>query len=229
MLHKTCRIVTIGDIVPHVNIEEAKSRLEPLHEGLAACVVSAIDSWNEIKSLHPKTPIAFGATARATAIHAFMTHELEAQVEKWGLPHVSVAKRLGFHSLRIGDDILLRPKFLGSGSPRNYPTDQQLLISKQAFTQDMMNALHLDGFEGPPTVLSLGYRWMSHDEVLRDVVVRWDLKSYPSWEYSIYGDGGAAIVPLRLPSMPDIDPVIVRSIHDVGDLRKSKREGGDGR
>jgi len=179
-----------------IELVDAQHAIKPIEPALTEGLKKAAKSWETLLNDHSALALPLNPTTRANFIHDHACSEV-AQLTA-DVAGIQVADGLQFFALRVGDDILLRMKYVGFGAPRNYATEQQKLLARQSFTQEMIVAL--DGITAPPTLLTCGYT-IDGDEIGR-VEIRRDCKSHVSWSYDIYG-GSAVIAPQALPGMDD--------------------------
>jgi hypothetical protein len=203
-----------------MDMPTAKSRLESLHPLLAQAHVNAAAKWRKLNEEFPEWTLPFDAGERAQQLHPHVALEVATMVEP--REDANVNRGLDFFGLMVGEDVLLRFKQSGLLGPRNYQTDQQKSLAEQSYDVDMLAAL---GLEEPPTLLTCGYRMGSDGLALAEVVIRWDKKYHPSWEYPIYGEDASSVEPLRLGDMPPAQPARLRSKKSASD-EEAKEEGG---
>lgn len=179
-----------------IGLEAARERLGPLHDPVIEAHKAAVGKWQTLVAEVPVLALPLDATARANFIHCHLQAEVEPRIE--GLAEVT--DRLDFFGLKIGNEILLRFKFLNSGMPSNVPTGQQRLLARQTYTEEMTLALTGDLSLRPPTLLTCGHTLDGLD--LNRIEIRRDCKGHLPWSYDIYG-GDAVNLPVVLDGMAD--------------------------
>jgi hypothetical protein len=203
-----------------MDMSTAKTLLDPLHKGLVQAHQNVATKWRKLNDGFPEWTLPFDAGERAQQLHPHVKLEVATLAEEWA-PNISATTALGFFALSVGDDVLLRFKHLGLDGPHNYPTQQQKNLARQLYDDDMLVAL---GISQPPTLLTCGYRLDADGMTLAQVVIRWDMKFNPSWEYPIYGETASSVEPLRLADMPEVAPTRLRSKKTAA--QKTEEEGG---
>lgn len=190
---------------PVIELNEAQPAIKPIETALTAGLTKGAENWTTLLADRPDLALPLDSTTRANFIHNHACSEiatLTADVEG-----VRIADGLKFFALLIGDDILLRMKFVGFGAPSNVATVQQKNLARQAFSPEMMTAL--DGISAPPTLLTCGYTLDAG--AIGRIEIRRDCIGHPTWSYDIYG-GEAIVEPLVIPGMVDTTkPAIVTS------------------
>jgi hypothetical protein len=190
-----------------LSLNEARDRLSPIEPHLVDSFQAATARWRELLFVSPQIALPLDRKTRANIVHCHVCHEIEQRIAD--IEGVVPTEALGFFAVRVGDDLLLRFKFLRFGRPSNIPTDQQTLLAGQLYDEDMMLALEEAGFAGPPTLLTAGYS-LDSDE-LAHVEIRCDCRGRQPWVYDIFG-GDALAEPLVFPGMEDTArPAVVRS------------------
>jgi hypothetical protein len=188
-----------------IELTEAQEAIKPIEPALVNGLTKAAENWEKLLQEQPELALPLDATTRANFIHdhacAEVTH-LTADADG-----VKLADGLGFFAILVGEDIMLRMKFVGDGAPRNVATGQQKLLARQAFTPEMI--LALDGIQAPPTLLTCGYTL--EGVAIGRIEIRRDCTGHPTWNYDIYG-GEAIVEPLVIPGLTDTTkPAIVTS------------------
>src|SRR5271165_5864839 len=177
-----------------IDLPEAKNQLELLVPHLTAAHEAAMESYvTEVKK-RPEFTLPFGLTTRAQILHDHICAQVEQRVAN--LYDIKINDKLGFFGLMVGDDILLRFKYVGQGAPTNIATQQQILLAKQTYNDQMMLNLTGDASLAPPTLLTCGYV-IDGDKIGR-IEIRRDCKGHITWSYDIYG-GNTVIIPQALP------------------------------
>jgi hypothetical protein len=196
-----------------IQLATAQEAIEPIEPALTEGLTEAAANWETLLTKHSDLALPLDTTARAKFIHNHACAGITQRTTD--VAGVKVADRLRFFALLVGDEIMLRLKYVGSGAPRNYPTGQQKRLARQSFTPEML--LTLDGMQAPPTLLTCGYT-LEGAEIGR-IEIRRDCEGHEPWRYDIYG-GEALAEPLTLPGMADTTkPAIVTS------TRKKPMEG----
>jgi hypothetical protein len=188
-----------------IELTAAQDAIKPIEAALTEGLKKAAKSWETLLNERPALALPLNTTTRANFIHDHACSEVtQLTADAAG---VKVADGLQFFALMVGDDILLRMKYVGFGAPRNYATEQQKLLARQAFTPDMV--LALDGITAPPTLLTCGYTL--EGAAIDRIEIRRDCAGHQTWSYDIYG-GEAIIEPLVIPGLIDTTkPAIVTS------------------
>jgi len=185
-------------IRPMIDLPEAKDRLEHLVPHLIEAHQGAMSDWTKRMQEDPAWFLPLNARTRANVLHNHVCARVEQTTAS--ITGVEATDALSFFGLKVGPDILLRFKYVGLGAPQNVATEQQRLLEKQTYSEQMMLSLTGDTSLTPPTLLTCGYT-IDGDEIGR-VEIRRDCKSHVSWSYDIYG-GSAVIAPQALPGMDD--------------------------
>jgi hypothetical protein len=188
-----------------IELRDAQRAIEPIQSALIEGLTTASKRWQRLLTKTPELGLPLDATTRACFIHNHACSEVTQLTAEHS--NVTLPEKLDFFALLVGDEILLRLKFVGGGAPRNYPTGQQRQLSRQEFTPEIM--VTLDGISAPPTLLTCGYTLdtaaIGRIEIRRDCIGR------QPWNYDIYG-GEAVAEPLVIPTMTDTTkPAIVTS------------------
>jgi len=168
-----------------VELEEAQDRLAPLEKRFIQGHMAAEAQWEAFVKEHPDLALPFDTTTRANVLNNYICSQMARASE--GLPNVEVTEVLQFFALKIDDDILLRFKFVGHGEPRNYPTPQQQLLSRQLFSEEMTMALTGDPALKPPTLLTCGYTLTLDGMKIGRIELRRNCNGHAPWFYDIYG------------------------------------------
>jgi hypothetical protein len=188
-----------------VELPAAQDAIKPIESALTAGLRKAAENWETLLTEHAALAVPLDTTTRANFIHNHACAEIAQLVADHN--NVKLAEGLGFFALLIGDDIMLRLKFVGYGTPQNVATKQQKLLAKQSFTPEMV--LALDGISKPPTLLTCGYTL--EGVAIGRIEIRRDCTGQQTWSYDIYG-GEAIIEPLVIPGLIDTTkPAIVTS------------------
>ncbi|MCP9491528.1 MAG: hypothetical protein MSC31_16885 [Solirubrobacteraceae bacterium MAG38_C4-C5] len=189
-----------------IELEDVKGRLADMETVLTEAHVAAAAVWETLLTEHPAIALPFDTTTRANIIHDHLCAELG-----WRLadtPGVELTDCLGFTGLKVGQDILLRFKFVGHGAPSNVATEQQKLLARQEYSEDMTLVLTGDPALKPPTLLTCGHT-LDGAKVGR-IEIRRDCKGHRPWMYDIYG-GTRVVAPIAFPGMQDAaKPATVR-------------------
>jgi hypothetical protein len=181
-----------------IDLPEAKDQLALLAPHLITAHEAAMTAYvTEVKQ-RPEFTLPFGPTTRAQVLHDHICAEVEQRVVN--LYDIEINDKLGFFGLMVGDDILLRFKYVGHGAPANVATEQQKLLASQTYNDQMMLRLTGDVDLAPPTLLTCGYT--IDGEQIGRIEIRRDCKAHLSWSYDIYG-GDTIIVPQALPGQED--------------------------
>ncbi len=178
-----------------IDLPEAKDRLDPLVPALIAAHEAAMEIWVAAVKDNPAFTLPLNTTTRANILNNHVCAQAELR-----LPDVPQNDKLGFFALMIGGDVMLRFKYVGHGAPANVQTEQQKLLAKQTYNDQMMFALTGDIAGEPPTLLTCGYT--IDGEKIGRVEIRYDCKGHISWSYDIFG-GEAVIMPQMLPGQED--------------------------
>lgn len=181
-----------------IDLPEAKERLELLEPHLIAVHQAAMSSWVEHLKNDPEFTEPLDTTTRANILNDHVCRKIERRVAE--LSGVTVNDKLGFFALMVGDDILLRFKYVGQGAPMNVATEQQRLLARQMYSEQMMLSLTGDLAGEPPTMLTCGYV-IDGDEIGR-IEIRCDCVGHQTWSYDIYG-GERVTMPQALPGQED--------------------------
>ena len=181
-----------------VELDHTQSRIEPYKPMLVEAHQAAVDVWAKLLKELPEAVHPFDDTARANLIHPHIRYEVARRIE--GSPDVAVNDKLKFFALMIGDDILLRFKYVGHGMPRNYGTTRQKELASQRFTSKMTADLLGDASLQPPTMLTCGHT-LDGDKLGR-LEIRRDCKGHLPWSFDIFG-GDAVNAPLVIPTLED--------------------------
>ena len=188
-----------------VELSEAREAIKPIEPALIKGLKTAAEKWQWLHEEKPELVVPLDTTTRAKFLHNHGCSEIALITAE--VPNVRVAEHLDFFALHVGDDILLRVKFVGRGMPHNYPTQRQKELAKQQFSGDLM--LSLDGITDAPTLLTCGYTLDTVD--IDRIEIRRDCVGHLPWNYDIYG-GEAIVEPLVIPGMTDTTkPAIVTS------------------
>ena len=202
-----------------ISLDDAQAQIDPLRSILTEGHKGAAKKWATLVEEQPDLARVLDATTRANYIHDHLCAEISRRVG--GIPGVEAIDTLGFFALRIGDDILLRHKFVGQGAPSNVRTAQQKRLARQQFSEETMYALTGDKAFKPPTLLTCGYT-LDGVEIDR-IEIRMDCVGKLPWSFDIYG-GEAVAEPLVLKGMADESkPATIKS------TRKKATEKGDER
>jgi hypothetical protein len=194
-----------------IELNEARSRIEPLQDILIDSCEAAVGTWSTFVTEHSRMALPLDATTRANFIHSHLRHEVDQRVTD--LEGVEPTEGLKFFGLVIEQDTFLRFKYLGHGVPKNVSTKRQKLLANQTFTSSMTATLIGDPSLPPPTMLTCGYT-LDGIELAR-VEIRRDCKGHQPWSFDIYG-GEAVAEPLVFPGMIDTTrPATVTSAIEV--------------
>jgi hypothetical protein len=202
-----------------IELGAARDQIEPLKRILIEAHEAAAAMWEKLVTEQPEIARVLDATTRANLIHNHLCAEITRRVG--GIPNVKATDALDFFALLIGQDILLRHKYVGQGAPSNVRTTQQKRLARQQFDEATMYVLTGDKAFQPPTLLTCGYT-LDGVEIDR-VEIRMDCVGKLPWSFDIYG-GEAVAEPLILTGMQDDSkPATVKS------SRKTATEKGDER
>jgi hypothetical protein len=194
---------------------EVQERLGPMQGDLVKSYQAAVDGYSAALKREPEMAAAFGLTERAMNIHDRVTY----LVRKACLSHEGVqVTKLSMFSLAVGNDLLVRFKFLQYGSPRNHDSEAQNYYKRQEFKDDDMIVLGQSGIFDPPTIVSCGYSLSHNDSVLARVLIRRDCKGHQPWYYTIFGDEEVS-EPLLIAGTEEAKPARISAI------RKTKKTG----
>jgi hypothetical protein len=161
-----------------------------------------------LKDVGAKVPEAIAAldrTERANFLHGQVRNLITAGVE--GTPGVAITDWSIF-TVAVGADLLVRFKYLGGGRPANVPTNQQKLLAKQQYPQEVFDLLAVAGITDAPTTVTCGYTLDGWD--IGRIMIRRDCEGHESWAYDIYG-GVAVSEPLNFAGIEEAKPAVVRS------------------
>jgi hypothetical protein len=181
-----------------IDLAEAKDLLEHLEPHLTAAHHDTMETWVGLVQDKPAFTLPLDPTTRATILHNHICADIEQRIAS--IAGVEATDALGFFALKVGSKILLRFKYVGTGAPVNVATEQQKLLARQTYDDQMMIALTGDTSLAPPTLVTVGYT-IDGDQIGR-IEVRCDCKGHVSWSYDIYG-GEAVIAPQMLPGQED--------------------------
>jgi hypothetical protein len=207
-----------------IALDDARERIKPIESMLIDAFETATRMWARLVREQPDMALPLDSTARAKFIACHACHALEPSVAS--MPGVEVNDQLGFFALRLPPDVLLRLKYVGNtdGAPHNYPTRQQVLLSRQTYDENMLMALGGDDAFTAPTLLTCGYTLDELD--IGRIEIRCDCAGRLSWAYDIFG-GDALMEPLTFPDVPrDPKPARVASSRRV--QRKDDRQAQSG-
>lgn len=180
----------------------------PLHEPLVAGMKGAVEAWRKLVKETPEIGKSLTGRSRANFIYDLALSRLEPSLQATG--YARYADSLQFRCFLIEPSALLRVKHVGSGAPRNYRTTQQKHLSRQEFTQDMLDLLDLPD---AVTVLTCGYAL--EGTKLSRVEVRMDCAAGGSWSFPIFGED-ISIERTALPGLEDdTKPAVVRSAKEL--------------
>jgi hypothetical protein len=188
-----------------IELRDAQRDIEPLQSALIQGLTTASGRWQRLLTETPDLGLPLDTTTRACFIHNHACSEIAHLTA--GISNVTLPEKLDFFALLVGDGILLRLKFVGGGTPRNYPTGQQRQLSRQEFTPEIM--VTLEGVSAPPTLLTCGYALDA--AAIGRIEIRRDCVGHQPWNYDIYG-GEAVAEPLVIATLTDsTKPAIVTS------------------
>ncbi len=177
-----------------IQAPEAKETIERIEGVLIESHKTIIDRWFEMVAEVPQYTKGIGASTRAGWIHDHLCPEVEAGVE--GIPDVFAHEALGFFALSIDSEILMRLKYVGQGAPSNVATEQQKLLARQQYDEEMVAALGTAPALNPPTLLTCGYTL--GDGELGRLEIRCEYKKKTQWSFDLYG-GEAMSAPIEFP------------------------------
>lgn len=199
-----------------LSMAQVQKRLgDDLHTIFVAAHVGAFKRLADIANDHAAAVAALNARERANFLHGQVRQLVGVGVETHDNAHVT---DWDIDTVAVGNDLLVRFKYLGNGAPaNNKSTEQQKLLDQQRYTEKAMNALTLAGIEVPPTTVTCGY---THDGLgieLGRVLIQRDCVGHDRWNYDIYG-GTSVVEPLTIPGIAETTPsVVVRSAQEVAD------------
>jgi hypothetical protein len=197
-----------------IELIAARTAIEPVEDILVEGMLAGGTNWKTLLDERPDLAAPLNARTRANFIHNHGCTVISQRAET--VDGVRIADGLGFFAMLVGDEILLRVKFVGYGAPSNVSTEQQRRLARQTFTPEMMGTL--DGIAAPPTLLTCGYTLEGAD--INRIEIRRECVGHQPWSYDIYG-GEAVSEPLIIPGLADTTkPAIVTS---------TRREAVDGR
>jgi hypothetical protein len=183
-----------------ISLDTARDRIEPIEGLLIEAHKTAAANWRTLLTEQPALALPLDKTTRANFLHCHITSEIGRGIERLG--DVKANDKLDFYALMIGQDILLRFKYIGhDGTPRNVPTERQKLLARQQYDEAMVLALTGDTSIAPPTLLTCGYTLTDEHEVDRIEILR-ECVGHPTWSYDIFG-GTRLIEPLVMHGMSD--------------------------
>lgn len=201
-------------VMPLMRLDLARERLDPHADTLlVATFKTAVQQWNTLLSEQPAMASAFTATTRANIIHDLTCRAVRGALSS--CKNVREIKALGFFALAIGDDIIVRFKYVPTGMPNNVSTIQQELLAKQQYNEEVIAQLNMEGIPNPPTIVTCGYL-LGDDNQIKRVSVQCDYYKSPYWKYLLFGEtgeGGAGsfeILPIN-PTLAPATGVVVRS------------------
>lgn len=196
----------------------AKERINRIESILVDSHKTVVDRWFQMVTEAPQYAKALTPTTRAGWIHDHLCPEVEARIED--IDGVRPNDALGFFALTIGDEILMRLKYVGQGAPSNVATDQQKFLARQEYDEAMLAALGTGPGMTPPTFLTCGYTL--GDGELGRLEIRCDYKRKTLWSFDLFG-GEAVSAPIEFPSMPQ-EPLPARI---KSNRTKAAEEGHD--
>lgn len=179
-----------------IQAPQAKERIERVEAALIDPHKTVVDRWFGMVAEVPQYTKAMKSAARAMWIHDNLCPEVEAAVDD--IPDVFAHEALGFFALSIDNEILMRLKYIGQGAPSNVSTEQQKLLARQEYDEEMMTALGTDPALNPPTFLTCGYT--IGDGELGRLEIRCEYKRKTLWSFDLFG-GEAMSAPLEFPGM----------------------------
>lgn len=182
-----------------IDLDSAQAALAELQPDLISAYQTAAANWRILLTEHPELGAPCSTTTRAGFVHNHVVGEIAPAVE--ARDGYEMTDALGFHAIRAGYEILLRFKYLGDGSPSNVATDQQRLLARQAFDDDMLLALDHPSALTPPTLLTCGYT-LTNDGKIGRIEIRRDCRGHLPWCYDIFG-GTTVIAPLIIDTLDD--------------------------
>jgi len=172
----------------------AKEKIKRLEAALVDPHKAVIKRWFEMVAEVPQYTKSMKPSTRAGWIHDHLCPEVEAALE--GIPGVFAHEALGFFAVSIDNEILMRLKYIGQGTPSNVATEQQKLLARQEYDEEMLAALGTDPALNPPTFLTCGYT-LGEGELGR-LEIRCEYKGKTLWSFDLFG-GEAMSAPLEFP------------------------------
>lgn len=201
-----------------LNLDQALIRVEPVASAmLVEPYKLAVEEWNRREVEDPDFASAMDAIARAGIINRLAVRNVRTALVDIGWETARETPALDFFAVAVGDDMLLRYKFVGSGSPQNIPTRRQRELARHEFDDVLMEALRLDGIGEPPTLVTCGYT-LGLDGKLGTVSLQCDHLGRTLWHSVVWGDNNQGFGDFALlPISPDLapEPTIVRSTRRV--------------
>lgn len=179
-----------------IQAPQAKEKIERVKTALVDPHKTVVDRWFQMVEEVPQYTKAMKPSTRAGWIHDNLCPEVEAAIAE--IPNVFAHEALGFFALSIDSEILMRLKYVGQGAPSNVSTDQQKLLARQEYDEEMMTALGTDPALNPPTFLTCGYTL--GDGELGRLEIRCEYKRKTLWSFDLFG-GEAMSAPLEFSGM----------------------------
>lgn len=197
-------------------INEVRELLTPVADSLLITPRrSAVAEWQEFERNEPERAFAISSTTRAGMIHDFTVREVRRALSR---PDAKASEAresaaLGFFVVAVGDQLLVRYKYVAAGMPQNVATVAQRRLAQQRYGESMMETLTLEGVPTPPTLVTCGYT-LEPDGSLGTVSVQCDYDKTCLWRYFAWGDAGegfGSFETLPLDPLLTPDATIVRS------------------
>src|SRR5438552_3682487 len=118
-----------------VTLPESQKALAPFQPLLVQGTTTGGKCLVELTKTNPDFVSALDSRARANVIHCHVVREISRLVAD--LEGIKYTDALGFDAYAIGDSILLRCKLVKYDKPRNYQTEQQKLLGRQEYDEEM--------------------------------------------------------------------------------------------
>jgi hypothetical protein len=202
-----------------LELTDVQARLGSLTDVFVDAHLVAANRMKKFGEAVPEAIAALNSTERANVMHGQVRQLVLVDVESR-----SDVRQVHWNSLLfligIGDDVLVRFKYLGHGRPANVHTEQQHLLERQQYDEQMWSALDESGFKDAPTLVTCGYTLDGMD--IGKVSIRRDCIGREPWSFEIYG-GTAVVEPMMLKglSIDETRPARVTS-------KSKKRDGQTG-
>ena len=179
-----------------LDLDAIRDRLKPMVPAFIESHLRAWEIWRQLQT----TPFALPLEAadRASFVHRHVCRELGIRLTALGYV---IARPLGFNTLSVHPDLLIRFKFVRHGQPHNIQTLQQQLLQQQSYKPEGMESLLLDGFSEPPTFLTAAWTLDHRGTEISEIMVRRDCLGSDTIQWTIYPDDNFN-EPLPLPNIP---------------------------
>jgi hypothetical protein len=201
-----------------ISLNEAELLVGPIRDLLVQAHLDSWDVWAKRVSDDPE----FVKPLKEAERYAILHRHIIDHVSRYIGVHGRVTERLQFFGVAVGDKILLRFKHVDAElQPRRYPTEQQVNLSAQEFTNEMIEILSLDGVTAPLTVLTVGYTLTPAEDAISRVSV---ICHEPKLVYSfdLYNSQGG-INDVEVTPLPGVEPKKPRVVS-----KRAKKEGETG-